>query len=230
MSRNFAITRTLAIVAGLAGPVAAQTPQPPPTQGSTARLIGTHQIDRYAAIEQVRKALEADPKNLADWILLGELAQEVGEDAPADRAEGYFRLARESYEDALKLDPNNEGLKAAAKFAADQERGAEKKQAARLHATTSYLSSRRRELTESGYSPTIRVYPSSTGAATATPGASPYAFPRYQPYVGRGGNPYTYQQHDDSFFNPVEPRFPGQEITATERAALVKPGARMAPP
>ena len=42
--------------------------------------------------------------------------------------------------------------------------------------------------------------------------------------------PYTYQQHYDSFMGPVNPRSAGQEVTATERAALVKPAARFAPP
>ena len=48
-------------------------------------VIGSHQIDRYDAIDKEQKVLEADnPKSLADWIILGELAHEVAMDAPAD--------------------------------------------------------------------------------------------------------------------------------------------------
>src|SRR5436305_12769883 len=91
---------------------AQQAERPPAT-----RVIGTHQIDRYEAIEQVRRDLERDPKNLTDWVLLGELAQEVALDAPSDRAAGYYRLARESFENALKLQPNSPSLQAAARVA-----------------------------------------------------------------------------------------------------------------
>jgi hypothetical protein len=66
--------------------------------------------------------------------------------------------------------------------------------------------------------------------AAATAPAYVSSSPTYQPYFGDQGNPYTYREPYDSFFGPIESRTPDQEITATERAALVKPAARMAPP
>lgn len=203
-------------VAILAATLAAAQPA---ADAPATRVIGSHQIDRYHAIEQVRQSLLKDPNKLTDWVLLGELAQEVAEEAPADRAAGYYRLARDSYTSALKLQPNNAGLKAAAKFAEDQEKKAEQIQQARARATASYLETRRRELAQSGHTPTLRTY-----ATPATP-----TYPRYQPYVREQGNPYTYQEHYDTFFGPAQPRS-GETVTATERAALVKPGALAAPP
>ena len=82
-----------------------QTQNPAEASATAPNVISSHQIDRYDAIQQVRQALQQDPKNLADWILLGELAQEVATEVPADTAKGYYRLARESYENALKLSP-----------------------------------------------------------------------------------------------------------------------------
>lgn len=81
-----------AILVFLGVTAAAQQTTPPAT-----RVIGTHQIDRYQAIEQVRQDLAKNPRNLSDWILLGELAQEVAIYAPANQAPGYYRLARESF-------------------------------------------------------------------------------------------------------------------------------------
>lgn len=230
MRRTIRYDWVLAIVAVLGTSAAAQ----PEAQRPAPRVIGSHQIDRYEAIEQVRQALQADPKNLSDWILLGELAQEVAMDAPSDRAAGYYRLAREAFDTALKLQPDNPGLKAAAQFARAQEQGAEQFRQSRSRATATYLATRRRELAQSGNTPTLRVYPAPTspapGQAAATALGSVSSIPRYQPYVGEQGNPYTYQEHYDSFFGPVQPRSPDQEVTATERAALVKPADRMAPP
>jgi hypothetical protein len=205
----------------LASALAAAAAQSPNAPGApTPRVIGGHRIDRYHAIEQVRQALIKDPNNLTDWVLLGELAQEVAEQAPADRAAGYYRLAHDAYANALKLQPSHAGLRAAAQFAADQEKRAAQVQQSRARATTSYLEARRRELARSGNAPTVRTY-----AAPA-----PAAYPQYRSYVGAQGAPYTYQEHYDTFFGPVEPR-PGEgSVTATERAALVKPGALAAPP
>lgn len=77
----------------------------------------------------------------------------------------------------------------------------------------------------------MRVYATPTsGQAAASAPAYVSSTPTYQPYIRDQGNPYTYREHYDSFFGPVEPRTPDQEITATERTALVKPAARMAPP
>ena len=230
MRRTIRYDWALALVAVLGASVAAQEA----AQGPAPRVIGSHQIDRHEAIEQVRQALQADPKDLSDWILLGELAQEVAMDAPSDRAPGYYRLAREAFDSALKLQPGNPGLKAAAQFAREQEQGGEQFRRSRSRATAAYLATRRRELTQSGNTPTLRVYPAPTGpapgqAAATAPGPIS-STPPYRSYVGERGDPYTYQEHYDSFFGPVQPRAPGQEITATERGALVKPAARMAPP
>ncbi len=76
-------------------------------QKPAARVIGTNQIDRYEAIELVRRDVAQHPSSVADWVLLGELAQEVATDAPADRAPGYYRLARESFDNAAKLRPTS---------------------------------------------------------------------------------------------------------------------------
>jgi len=212
-ARHISTALALALAA-LVGPAAAQ-------QATPGRVVGGHQIDRYEAIERVRKSLESDPKNLTDWVLLGELAQEAALEAPANLAPGYYRLEREAFEAALKLQPDNAQFKAAAEFARRRESGVEQFRQSRSRATTGYLDARRRELAESGNTPTLRAYPA--------PGA-PTSGPSYQPYVNAQGTPYTYQQHYDSFFGPVKPRTTGQEITATERAALVKPAARAAPP
>lgn len=217
----------LAVAALLGTFAAAQQAAPRPA----TRVIGNHQIDRYEAIEQVRQALRSDPKNLTDWVILGELAQEAAQEAPSDRASGYYRLAREAFEDALRLQPDNPDLKAAAQFAREQEQGAEQIRQSRSRVTASYLEARRRELAQSGNTPTVRVYATPTsGQAAASAPAYVSSTPTYQPYIRDQGNPYTYREHYDSFFGPVEPRTPDQEITATERAALVKPAARMAPP
>src|SRR4051794_23324268 len=89
---------TLSMLA--AGAVAlAQAAAPNP---AGTRILGTHQIDRFAAIEQVRAALQAGSRNLNDWVILGELAQEVARDVPASLAPGYYTLAHEAYEGALK--------------------------------------------------------------------------------------------------------------------------------
>ena len=198
----------------------AATAQPAPKAPAT-RVVGGHQIDRYDAIERVRQALIKNPNNLTDWVLLGELAQEAAEQVPAGQAASYYRLAHAAYTSALVLDPKNAGLKAAARFAEEHEKQAEKLGQARAQATTSYLEARRRELAQSGHAPTLRTY---------APGQPAVVSPQYRTYVGDQGAPYTYQQHYESFFGPAQPR-PGEGgITATERAALVKPGALAAPP
>lgn len=192
------------------------------------RVIGTHQIDRYAALEHVRQALIKDPKNVTDWVLLGELSHEIAAEVPANLAPGYYRLSRQSYESALFYEPNNNHLKAAAKFAREQEQSAERVQQTRTQATTSYVEARRQELARSGYTPAVRTYATAPAQAVGGTTAATYA-PRYQPYVAPEGNPYTYQQHYDNFYGPIH-QSGGRVITATEAAALVKPGARFAPP
>jgi hypothetical protein len=213
---------TVALLA--AGGVAlAQATGPNP---AGTRVLGTHQIDRFAAIEQVRAALEADSRNLHDWIILGELAQEVARDVPASLAPGYYTLAHEAYEGARKLAPEDTGLKAAAAFTREEEQRAEQAAQARRRAVGTYLETRRRELAQPGAVPTVRVY------ANPAP-ASPYYY--YQPYASGEGQSYTYQQHRSTQYYPEDDGIParpqpGQFLTATERAALVKPAAKFAPP
>src|SRR5262245_10188300 len=100
------LSATLALLVAAGAPALAQTQtQTPAADHAGSRVLGTHQIDRFAAIEQVRTALQADPRKLHDWIILGELAQEVAHDVPANLAPGYFKLAHEAYTSALKLSP-----------------------------------------------------------------------------------------------------------------------------
>jgi hypothetical protein len=197
-----------------------QQPQAPPP----GRVLGTYQIDRYEAIQQVRQALAKDPNNLNDWIILGELAQEVAADGPSNLAAGYSKLAREAYDNALKLRPNDANLKAAAQFAREQEQGAEQVAEARRQAAGTYLAARRRELSAPGSGPTLRVY--SAPSATAPVSYS------YQSYAAVQGQPYTYQQYYSSHYNaPADvPVNSSHFVGATERAALVKPAAASAPP
>jgi tetratricopeptide (TPR) repeat protein len=185
--------------------------------------MASYQIDRYEAIQQVRQALEKDPNNLNDWIILGELAQEVAGDVPASEAAGYYKLARDAYQSALRLRPNDANLKAAAQFAREQEQAAERTAQARRRAAGAYLSARRRELTVPGAGPTLRNY-SAPGATAGTP----YS---YQPYTTPGGEPYTYQQYSREHFSAADvPVRSSHPISATERGALVKPAAAATPP
>src|SRR5207248_6744927 len=121
MRRTIPAIWTLALMVA-AGAVA--TGQEAATKPAGARVLGTHLIDRYEAIQQVRAGLRSNPNNLNDWIILGELAQEVAGEVPADMAPGYYKLAHDAYENALKLSPNNASLKAAAAFTREQEQKA----------------------------------------------------------------------------------------------------------
>jgi hypothetical protein len=168
-----------------AAPAAARAadglPTPPP-------VISSEQIDRYDAIKQLQKAVKDNPKSLADWVTLGELAHEVAMDAPADRAGEYFTLSRDAFEKALALAPNNPGLTAAVQFSRDQMANADAFEKSRDLATVTYLEARRRDLAATNYTPYIRVYGTSQaplavrsrpGAITAGagPGAAPAAGP-----------------------------------------------------
>jgi tetratricopeptide (TPR) repeat protein len=203
----------------------AQAPAPARVQPQQAagRVIGTHLIDRYEAIQQVRQALTKDPNNLNDWIILGELSQEVAADVPSNLAAGYHKLAREAYESALKLKPDDPNLKAAAQFAREQEQGSEHFAQTRRQAAGAYLAARRRELAQPGAGPTVRRYVGPTGT---TPGS--YS---YQPFATAGGQPYTYRQYSSSYYSPADvPVESNHPVGATERGALVKPAAAFAPP
>ena len=224
MRRTIRYDWVLALVAALGASVAAQQA----AQGPAPRVIGSHQIDRYEAIEQVRQALQADPKDLSDWVLLGELAQEVAMDAPSDRVPGYYRLAREAFDSALKLQLDNPGLKAAAQFAREQEQGVEQFRRSRSRATATYLATRRRELAQSGNTPMLRVYPAPTGPApgqaAATAPGSISSTPLYRSYVGEQGDPYTYQEHfKNTTTRSSVPSNPGHRARRSRRASA---GAR----
>ncbi len=171
-------------VAPLATTAMAADP-PAPRRGANAApppVIGTHQIDRYDAINQLQEKVKTNPKSLADWVILGELTHEVAMDAPADQAARYARMSRQAYEQALKLSPDNKGLQAAVQFARDQEAGVNGFEQARDRATQSYLDARRRELATGGYIPTVRAYapplpsrelPGPAPGAAVVPSATP---------------------------------------------------------
>jgi tetratricopeptide (TPR) repeat protein len=153
----------LAAMAAVALPAAAQQPKAAPAARADAgaaapRVVSSHQIDRFEAINQLQQSLKSDPDNKADWIILGELAQEVATDVPADQADRYYKMAQDAYEHALKLDPNNAGLKAAVQFAKDQQSGAAQFNRSRQQATSAYLDARRRELAAANAVPTVRVF------------------------------------------------------------------------
>jgi tetratricopeptide (TPR) repeat protein len=202
-------------------------------------VIGTHQIDRFEAINLLQKALKEKPDNAADWVILGELAHEVALDAPADQAMKYFSLSREAYDKALRLEPDNAGLKAAVQFAKDQEANAEKFEQRRKEAVQVYLESRRQELTRNGITPTVEIYsaPSATASmASPQPGQQPpqavpgqattawpaqsYPYAVYRPFTTAQGTPYTYQQYSNTYLpqnaweagNPVTMRQYSQSL------------------
>jgi len=131
-------------------------------------VIDSHQIDRYVAIRQLEQGLKADPNNLTDWIILGELAHDVAMDLPAHDDDVYYTISRQAYDNALRLDPNNARLQAAARFARDQEAAMASFDAARVRAVPTYLAARRRELSGTGAVPPVqtRVAPTPTAPRT----------------------------------------------------------------
>jgi len=241
---RFGIALALAVVpAAMAQAPAGPAPvSPTPTQAQAPSMIGSHQIDRYEAIRQLQSELKSDPNNKADWIILGELAHEVAFELPRDQDVAYYRISREAYERALQLDPNNPGLRAAVQFAKDQEAGAERFDQARRQGVSAYLAARRRELSQAGAGPTLRVYGSpapatTTTTATTSPAAPVPAAPApsYRPYAPAQGQPYTYQQYSTSSLPSVSttaatmtPRV-GQSNPSSTGGA-VKPAAAAAPP
>lgn len=239
----------------MTAPLQAQvTPAPAAPIAERAAIVSSRQIDRYHAIEQLRAELKEDPNNLSNWILMGELAQEVANDVPAVQAKGYYKLARESYENALKLAPNNAGLKAAANFARQHELNADRLSQSREELTNSYLTARRQELERANYMPSVPTFGTEAPSATPLPfgadvgehpavpsrtlpaTATPYS---YQPYVSAEGQPYTYEQYSRMYAPPAEGYRTmttrgylggGSGITPTQEAAEVKPAAAAAPP
>jgi hypothetical protein len=207
-----------------------QNVAPPQINNTT---IGSHQIDRFEAIRLLQRSLKTDPEKEGDWIILGELAHEVAQDVPSDQDDAYFRMSREAYEKALALDANNAGLKAAVRFAKDQEAHAAEFDQARQNAARTYIESRRREIADSGMMPTVQVYAAQRIAAAPAPGTSPnppaavpaavppaYPVPVYQPFAPVQGQPYTYNQYARSYMPPNAQAVPPMTV---RRSALELP-------
>lgn len=210
---------------------AADPPPPPPGPATTPPpVIGSHQIDRYDAITQIQQKLQQDPKSLADWVILGELAHEVALDLPEDQAARYNQMSLDAYQKALALAPDNPGLKAAVQFAQDQQANQNQLDRTRDQATQTYLDARRRDLTATNYTPTVRIttppIPSQSLPANAAvaPGAEVVASPpatipanpttvvtmspayptySYQPlYSPTAPAPYTFRQYSSAYYPP----------------------------
>lgn len=206
---------------------AAAPGQDPAAPAQPSATIGSHQIDRYAAITQLRSEIRGDPNNLANWVILGELAHEVALDLPEPTDDAYYKISRDAYERALGLDPNNNGLKAAVQFARDQEANSRTFDAQRRNGVATYLDSRRREMATNGVNPTVLVYETPTplpstlpvpqppdrvtpGAPRATqPGAfqpaNAYPTPTYRPYANTEGQPYNYNQYQNAYSPAAAP-------------------------
>lgn len=154
-----------------------------PADAAPPPVIGSQQIDRYDAIAKEQKAVEANPKSVTDWVILGELAHEVALDVPGDLAAKYFRMSRESFEKAQALEPGNPGLRAAVDFAREQEKNMQAFEASRDTHTDTFLDARRRDLVATGNTPYVRTYepplPSRTlpGPAPAPAAAAAAAVP-----------------------------------------------------
>jgi hypothetical protein len=148
-----------------------------------APVISSHQIDRYDAIMKTKARLAEDPKSLADWIVLGELAHEVAMNLPEAQARDYVKTSREAYEKALALAPDNAGVRAAAQFARDLEANLDQFEKTRDQATETYLAARRRDLALSNYTPSVAVYnppalpPAEADLAAAAPVRAPVTVP-----------------------------------------------------
>ena len=155
-----------------ARPVPAGADAKPDPGRTPVSVVGSHQIDRYDAIAKLRQSTQANPKALADWIILGEIAHEVAMDAPADQAGGYFTLSRDAFEKAQALDPNNRGLKAAVQFAKDQQANSDSFEKSRDAVTDTFLDARRRDLAATGNVPVVQVY-GPTAPPRTLPGPDP---------------------------------------------------------
>src|SRR5271157_2510241 len=183
-------------------------------QNTSNHSIGTHQIDRFEAIQLLKESLKSDPNDVAAWIVLGELAHEVAQDLSSQDDERYYKLSQEAYEKALALQPKNAGLKAAVDFAREQKAGAAQWDQARREAASSYIEVRKGELAASGFNPTVQVYsppapptpPAAVAATNSAPVSQPtqtYQYPVYQPYYVEGAQPYTYQQYAGGYLYTV---------------------------
>jgi len=135
-------------------------------------VISSDQTDRFEAIRMLQQSLERNPKALADWVLLGELAHEVAVNLPADQARQYYKMSRDAYEKALALAPSNAGLKAAVRFAQEQDEGFNRFEDTRRAATKLYIDARRRELAATNYMPTVRTFAPPPAAMAGTTGTA----------------------------------------------------------
>ncbi len=204
--RHSTRARWAALLAALAAGSAARAQAPPPPPGaqgpvgatttSTERVvpapstIGSHQIDRFEAIRQLQGDTRSDPNNVANWVILGELAHEVALDLPQEQDDPYYQLSRVAYERALALDPNNNGLKAAVQFAKEQEANAANFDAQRRRGVAAYLAARRAEMATNGVNPTLLVYeapaPAPVPAANSAPIGGAVAAAPAQPIQAQG--------------------------------------------
>jgi len=163
-------------------------------------VIGSHQINRFEAIRQLQQTLKQNPESLADWVILGELAHEVAIDSPAEQAAQYYGMSRDAYRQALKLAPDNPGLRAAVQFAEDEEAGLDRFEQSRRRATQMSLAARRRDLAATQFTPSLRVYgpiglPATTAAAgpggTVRTGTTVTTRPAGTTTTGAGGSGTT---------------------------------------
>jgi hypothetical protein len=224
----------------------AADPPPPPADPASPPppVISSHQIDRYDAISQLQDKLKANPKSLADWVILGELAHEVALDSAPDQAAKYNQMSLDAYEKALALAPDNPGLKAAVQFARDQQTNQGRLDQTRDQATQTYLDARRRDLADTNYTPTVRVSTPALPARTlpADPGvpanqvapapapvqvapnpapvvtsAPPYSAYSYQPLYTPGTTaPYTFNQYSSAYY-PANYYTPGVAPVSAQR-------------
>jgi hypothetical protein len=180
MQRVLSLAAVVALTAIAAPPVLLGQTPPLPKQSpprAAAPIISSRQIDRYDAIRMLQQRLKENPKSLADWVILGELAHEVALDLPADLATTYYRISRNAYEQALALRPDQPGLRAAVQFARDHEAHLRGFEEARDRATRTYLEARRRDLAATQYTPSLPVYgaPPTRLATTTTTTVTPAA-------------------------------------------------------
>jgi tetratricopeptide (TPR) repeat protein len=180
-------------------------------------VISSHQIDRYEAIRELQEAVKANPNDVTNWVILGELANEVALDMPPNQAGEYYRMSREGYEKALALQPNNAGLQAAVQFAKEQESGAAQLEQSRRQAARTYIEARRRDLAETGNAPTLPVYSAPTTAAMPSSVGS-------QPVPGQPVQPGQVLQ-PGQVTQPGQPIRPGQPIQPSPYAATTPSNA-----
>lgn len=198
-------------------------------------VINTHQIDRFDALQKLQANLADNPTALADWIILGELSQEVAMDVSADMADKYFAQSRDAFEKALALDPSNPGLKAAVRFARDQASQVKAFETSRDAATDTFLAARRRDLKAMRHTPSIRVVstmpplparelpaPMSPSRVNAVAPAATPASARAQAVVDAGADPRV---------NAAETltASPGEAVPVAEAAPAITPAREKVP-